>query len=93
MTEVDEDLGEYAKIVLEKKEGIEFKMNSMAKDATRDKLILENGEKIFTYTMIWTVVLLLMNWLKNWNVNMIKRDVLKQRITWNYLVFLYLRGW
>ena len=54
LTEVDEDLGEYAKIVLEKKEGIEFKMNSMAKDATRDKLILENGEKISTYTMIWT---------------------------------------
>ena len=54
MTEVDEDLGEYAKIVLEKKEGIEFKMNSIAKDATQDKLILENGEKISTYTTIWT---------------------------------------
>ena len=49
LTEVDEDLGEYAKIVLEKKEGIEFKMNSMAKDATRDKLILENGENIYLY--------------------------------------------
>jgi len=53
-TEVDEDLGEYAKTVLEKKERIEFKMNSMAKDATRDKLILDNDENISTYTIIWT---------------------------------------
>ena len=54
LTEVDEDLGEYAKTILEKKEGIEFKMNSMAKDATRDKLMLDNGENISTYTIIWT---------------------------------------
>jgi NADH dehydrogenase len=54
LTEVDEDLGEYAKTVLEKKERIQFKMNSMAKDATRDKLILDNGENISTYTIIWT---------------------------------------
>ena len=34
LTEVDEDLGEYAKTVLEKKEGIEFKMNRMTKAVT-----------------------------------------------------------
>ncbi len=54
LTEVDEDLGGYAKNVLEKKEGIEFEMNSMAKGATPNKLILDNGENISTYTIIWT---------------------------------------
>lgn len=54
LTEVDEDLGQYAKSVLEKKEGIEFKMNIMAKDATQNKLTLDNGENISTYTIIWT---------------------------------------
>jgi NADH dehydrogenase len=54
LTEVDEDLGEYTKNILEKKEGIEFKMNRMAKSATRNKLILDNGENISTYTIIWT---------------------------------------
>ena len=54
LTEVDEDLGEYAKNVLERKEGIEFKMNRRAKGATQNKLTLDNGENISTYTIIWT---------------------------------------
>jgi NADH dehydrogenase len=54
LTEVDEDLGEYAKNILEKKEGIEFKMNRLGKNATINKLVLDNGEYISTYTIIWT---------------------------------------
>ena len=54
LTEIDEDLGEYAKNRLEKKEEIEFKMNKMAKGATQNKLMLNNGEDISTYTIIWT---------------------------------------
>jgi NADH dehydrogenase len=54
LTEVDEDLGKYAKNVLEKKEGIEFKMNRLAMNTTTNKLILDNGEVIPTYTIIWT---------------------------------------
>jgi NADH dehydrogenase len=54
LTEVDEDLGEYAKNVLEKKQGIEFKMNRLAKNATPNNLILDNGDVIPTYTIIWT---------------------------------------
>jgi NADH dehydrogenase len=54
LTEVDEDLGEYAKNVLEEKEGIEFKMNRMAKGTTANRLILDNDEYISTYTIIWT---------------------------------------
>jgi NADH dehydrogenase len=54
LTQVDEDLGEYAKNILEEKEGIEFKMNSKAKNATTNKLTLDNDENIPTYTIIWT---------------------------------------
>lgn len=54
LTEVDGDLGKYAKYVLEKKEGIEFKMKRIAKGATQDKLILDNQERISTHTIIWT---------------------------------------
>ena len=54
LDQVDEDLGEYAKNILEKKEGIEFKMNSKAKSATTDKLTLDSDENIPTYTIIWT---------------------------------------
>ena len=54
LTQVDEDLGEYAKNILEKKEGIEFKMNSKAKSVTTNKLTLDNDENIPTYTTIWT---------------------------------------
>ena len=53
LTEVDEDLGQYAKNVLEK-EGVEFRMNRVAKDATENQLILDNEENISTYTIIWT---------------------------------------
>lgn len=54
LTEVDKDLGEYAKNILEKKEGIEFKMDKLATGITSEKLILKDNETISTYTVIWT---------------------------------------
>ncbi len=54
LTEVDDDLGKYAKKILEKKGGVEFKLNRMAKGATQDKLILDSEETVFTHTIVWT---------------------------------------
>jgi NADH:quinone reductase (non-electrogenic) len=79
LTEVDEDLGQYAKNVLEKKGGIEFKMNRMAKDATQNKLILDNGENISTYTIIWTAGVTLDEFVKKLNCEHDKKGHLKTK--------------
>jgi len=79
LTEVDEDLGQYAKNVLEKKGGIEFKMNRMAKDATQNKIILDNGENISTYTIIWTAGVTLDEFVKKLNCEHDKKGHLKTK--------------
>jgi NADH dehydrogenase len=76
LTEVDEDLGIYTKNILEKK-GIEFKMNRMANEANLDSIVLRNGEKIYTYTIIWTAEVTLSALIKNLDCEHDRKGMLK----------------
>lgn len=53
LEQIDGELGKFALEKL-KANGVEFIMNSKVKDVQKDKAILDNGEEINTYSLIWT---------------------------------------
>lgn len=53
LEQIDGELGKFALEKL-KANGVEFIMNSKVKDVQKDKAILDNGEEINTFSLIWT---------------------------------------
>jgi NADH dehydrogenase len=53
LEQVDEELGRFALMKLQEN-GVEFIMNTLVKDAKKDKVILDNDTIIPCYSVIWT---------------------------------------